>query len=140
MGFRRDVPLVPTLERFVQLVPLADLRNLEASGELSMEELLRSASATIYDKVRARGIPPERVVNPEIYERAVAEQLLGVLAEAGYLGDLDAEAHFVRAEEYLEVRAELAEWDSPRVTDEGIPAVQNPTDPPFMGGAMGRGS
>ena len=138
MGFRRDVPLVPTLERFVQLVPLADLRNLEASGELSMEELLRSASAAIYDKVRARGIPPERVVNAEIYERAVAEQLLGVLAEAGYLGDVDAEVHFARAEEYLAVHPDLAEGDSPRVTDEGIPAVQNPTDPPFMG--MGRGA
>ena len=60
MAFLRDVPLVPTLERFVQLVGRADLRNLEASGELALDELLRSASATIYDKVRARGVADGR--------------------------------------------------------------------------------
>ena len=139
MAFRRDVPLIPTLERFVQLVPLADLRNLEASGELSLEELLRSASATVYDMVRAGGVPPELVLNPQIYEKAVASQVLGLLAEAGHLGDQDAQVHFARVEQHLAVHPELAEGDAPRVTVEGIPAVQNPSDPPFLG-AFGRGT
>ena len=137
MAFLRDVPLVPTLERFVQLVGRADLRNLEASGELALDELLRSASATIYDKVRARGVRPEDVVNPEVYENAVAWQLLAVLAEAGHLAGEDASGHYARVEELLEVRPELSGGDAPRTTSEGVPAVANPTAHPFRG-AFGR--
>lgn len=139
MPFRRDVPLIPTLERFVELAPFADLRNLEASGELSLEEVLRSASATVYDKVKAGGVRPEHVTNPEIYEGAVVSQFLGLLAEAGYLGDQDPQAHFDRADDALRVRPELNEGDAPRVTTEGVPAVENPSEMPFRG-AFGRGS
>ena len=82
MAFRRDVPLVATVERVVQLTGRTDLRNLEASGELNLEDLLRSASATVHDKLQARGVRPEEVTNPEVYENAVAWQFLGVLAES----------------------------------------------------------
>ncbi len=132
MAFRRELPLVPTVERFVQLAGRADLRNLEASGELNLEDLLRSASATVYDKVKALGFQPEDIVNAEIYENAVAWQLLGVLAEAGYLGQEDAQAHFASSERFIhDVHPELAEGDEPRTTAEGIPAVQNATERPF---------
>lgn len=139
MPFRRDFPLIPTLERFVELAPFADLRNLEASGELNLEEVLRSASATVYDKVKAGGVHPERVTNAAIYEGAVVSQFLGLLAEAGYLGDQDPQAHFDRANDALNVRPELDEGDGPRVTTEGIPAVENPSDLPFRG-TFGRGA
>jgi len=125
------------VERVVQLTGRTDLRNLEASGELSLEDLLRSASATVYDKLQARGVRPEDVVNAEVYENAVAWQFLGVLAES--TGTEDPAALFARAEHYFEdVRARMAGGDEPRTATEGIPAVQNPSGHPFRG-AFGRG-
>ena len=139
MSFRRDVPLVPTLERAVQLTFRPDLRNLEASGELRLEDLLLSASATIYDRLAASEVEPEQIVNAVVYERAVAWQFLGVLAEAGLLGDEDAAALFARSDRHFEeVRPRLTDGDVPRTATEGVPAVLNPSDPPF-GGSKGRG-
>ena len=136
MGFRRDTPLVPTVERVVQLTGRTDLRNLEASGELRLEDLLLSASATVYDKLQARGVRPENVVNAEVYENAVAWQFLGVLAES--TGSEDPDALFARSATYFEdVHARLVEGDEPRTATEGIPAVQNPSSAPFLG-ALGR--
>ena len=130
MAFRRDVPLVATVERVVQLTGRTDLRNLEASGELNLEDLLRSASATVHDKLQARGVRPEEVTNAEVYENAVAWQFLGVLAES--TGGEDPDALFARSDRYFEdVRPRLAAGDEPRTAAEGVPAVENPTEPPF---------
>jgi len=138
MAFRREVPLVPTVERVVQLTGRTDLRNLEASGELNLEDLLRSASATVHDKLQARGVRPEEVTNPEVYENAVAWQFLGVLAES--TGREDPDALFARSDRYFEdVRPRLTEGNEPRTAAEGVPAVQNPTDPPLRG-AYGGGA
>ncbi len=140
MAFRRNAPLVATVEQIVQLTGRTDLRNLEASGELDLEDLLRSASNTIHDKLQARGVRPEYVVNEVIYENAVAWQFLGVLAEAGSLGDEEPEALFVRSDRYFEdVRPRLTEGDEPRTATEGVPEVQNASDPPFRS-AFGEGS
>ncbi|MCA8924570.1 MAG: hypothetical protein KDD82_22350 [Planctomycetes bacterium] len=136
MAFRRDEPLVATVERVVQLTGRTDLRNLEASGELDLHDLLRSASSTIHDKLFARGVDPERLVNAFVYENAVAWQFLGVLAEAGSLGSEDPEALFARSAAFFEdVRPRLDEGDGPRTATEGVPAVQNPTAVPFSEGA-----
>ena len=127
MAFRRDVPLVATVERVVQLTGRTDLRNLEASGELNLEDLLRSASATVHDKLQARGVRPEEVTNAEVYQNAVAWQFLGVLAES--TGGEDPDALFARSDRYFEdVRPRL---DEPRTAAEGVPAVENATEPPF---------
>lgn len=132
MAFRRDVPLIPTVERVVQLTGRTDLRNLEASGELNLEDLLRSASNTIHDKLQAAGIRPAEITNPRVYENAVAWQFLGILAEAKALGEEDPESLFGRSDKYFaEVRAQLSFGDEPRTATEGIPAVLNPTDIPF---------
>lgn len=134
MAFRRDVPLVPTVERIVQLTGRTDLENLEASGELALHDLLRSASNTIHDKLVAQGVQPEQLVNAVVYENAVAWQFLGVLAEAGSLGDEAPEALFARSDRYFDgVHPRVAEGDEPRTAAEGVPAVANPTAPPFEG-------
>ncbi len=132
MPFLRDVPLVPSVARVVQLTCRADLANLEASGELVLTDLLRSASNTIHDKLGAQGVRPERVTNPEVYENAVAWQFLGVLAEAGSLGSELPEPLFARSDLYFEgVRPQVDQGDAPRTAAEGVPEVGNATDPPF---------
>lgn len=132
MPFRRNWPLVPSVSRVVQLTGRTDLKNLEASGELALADLLLSASNTIHDKLQARGVRPERVTNPEVYENAVAWQFLGVLAEAGSLGDEQPEPLFARSDRYFEdVRPLLDQGDAPRNATEGVPEVANPTDAPF---------
>jgi hypothetical protein len=128
--FRRNWPLVPSVERVVQLTGRTDLKNLEASGELALADLLLSASNTIHDKLQRRGPPPERIKNPEVYERAVAWQFLGVLAEAGSLGDEQAEPLFARSDKYFEEVWPTLDPDEPAAID-GVPEVLNPTDPPF---------
>lgn len=138
MAFRRDTPLVPTVERVVQLTGRTDLRNLEASGELNLKDLLRSASNTVHDKLQARGIRPAEVVNAEVFENAVAWQFLGVLAETKALGGEDPEALFARSDRYFtDVRAELSFSEAPRTAAEGIPAVRNPTETPFTSALHG---
>lgn len=126
MPFLRDVALVPTVARVVQLTGRTDLKNLEASGELALVDLLRSASNTIHDKLQARGVRPDRVTNAEVYENAVAWQFLAVLAEAGSLGDEQPEPLFARSERYFEdVRPQVDLGDSPRTATEGVPEVMN---------------
>ncbi len=130
MPFLRDVPLVPTVERVVQLTGRTDLGNLEASGELALVDLLRSASNTVHDRLVGRGIQPARVTNPEVCQNAVAWQFLAVLAESGALGEEDPQALVAQADRYFE--------DAFRVLDvggapppDGLPEVANPTDVPF---------
>ncbi len=130
MPFRRNWPLVPSVERVVQLTGRTDLKNLEASGELALADLLLSASNTIHDRLERRGVPPARIRNPEVYERAVAWQFLAVLAESGSLGEEQAEPLFARSDRYFEDVLPILEPDEPVVTD-GVPEVANPTDPPF---------
>ena len=54
-AFQRGVALVPSLARMVQLTGAQDLRNLEASGELRLEDLLVTASDGIFDRLVADG-------------------------------------------------------------------------------------
>lgn len=136
MPFLRDAPLVSTVDQIVQLTGRTDLRNLEASGELDLEDLLLSSSKTIYDRLQAQGVQPGRIKNAHVYENAVAWQFLGVLAESGALGDEDPEALFARSDRYFnDVRPDTG--DAEVATAEGTPAVQNVTAPPFKGALRG---
>lgn len=130
MPFRRNWPLVPSVERVVELTGRTNLRNLEASGELALADLLLSASNTIYERLRGKHVPPERVKNPEAYENAVVWQFLGVLAEAGSLGDEQAAPLFAQSDRYFVDVLPILEPDEP-VAIEGVPEVMNPTDLPF---------
>ena len=130
MPFRRNFPLVPSVARIVQLTTRTDLKNLEASGELNLADALLAASNTIYERLRGKGVTPERLMNPEAYENAVAWQFLGVLAEAGSLGAEQPAPLFAQSDRYFADVLPIVEPDEP-VAIEGVPEVMNPSDPPF---------
>jgi hypothetical protein len=130
MAFSRGTPLVASLERIVQLTGVQDLKNLETSGELALDDLLVTASDAIHDRLVADGIATEQLTNAEVYERAVAFQFLAILAAGGYLGR-DEESESV-TERYLgladrfytQVRPRLQDA-APRRAGGGLPAVFN---------------
>lgn len=131
MTFRRGVALVRSVARVVQLTGALDLRNLEASGELRLDELLVSASDAVYDRLVVDGHDPERLDNPEVYERAVAFQLLGLLAAQGHLDGAE-EAAVVSQRQlaladrfYEQVRPRASGRDVPRTAGEAVPVVRN---------------
>jgi hypothetical protein len=130
--FTRGVPLVPSVARIVQLTGAQDLRNLEASGELKLDDLLVTASDGVFDRLVADGLDPALLTNPEVYERAVAYTFLAVLAAQSYLdGQEDAatvsQRHFALADRFYEqVKPRLAGGQAPRTATEGVPVVRNP--------------
>ena len=132
MSWRRGTPLVPTLVRAVQLTGAQDLRNLEATGELKLEDLLLTASDGVFDRLVADGLDPTALSNPEVYERAVAFLFLGVLAAQSYLdGEEDAgtvaQRHFALSDRFYEqVRPRSQGKPDPRTAIEGLPVVRNP--------------
>ena len=131
MTFRRGVPLVPTVARLVQLTGAQDLKNLEASKELRLTDLLLTASDGVFDRLVADGIDPAELLAPEVYERAVAFTFLGVLAAQSYLdGAEDAatvsQRHFALADKFYEqVRPRTARTGPPRAAGDGLPVVRN---------------
>jgi hypothetical protein len=130
--FARGKALVPTVARVVQLTGAQDLRNLEATGELKLEELLVTASDSVFDHLVSDGVDPVLLVNPEVYERAVAYTFLAVLAAQSYLdGNEDSatvsQRHFALADRfYDQVKPRLARGSEPRTAGEGIPVLRNP--------------
>ena len=129
MAFLRGVALVASVARVVQLTGAQDLRNVE--GELRLEDLLVTSSDSIFDRLVADGLDPTFLANPEVYERAVAFQFLGLLAAQGYLhGQEDAQTveqrHFALSDRFYEqVRPRLRGRDEPRAANEGLPVVRN---------------
>lgn len=143
MVFQRGRALVPSVARVVQLTGAQDLGNLEASGELSLADLLVTASDAVFDRLVADGLDPAGLVNAEVYERAVAYQFLGILAAQAYLAGREpaqevADRQFALADRaYEQVRPRLTRGDDPRTATEGLPVVLNPSPRPFfdLGGA-----
>lgn len=130
MTFRRGVPLVPTVARLVQLTGAQDLKNLEASGELKLPDVLVTASDGIFDRLASDGIDPGALVTPEAYERAVAFTFLGILAAQSYLdGKEDASAassrYFALADRFYEQVRPRAGRSGPRAAGDGLPIVRN---------------
>jgi hypothetical protein len=140
MAFQRGRALVLSVARVVQLTGAQDLKNLEASGELDLADLLVTASDAIFDRLVADGLDPRALANADVYERAVAFQFLGLLAAQAYLDGHEtaqavADRHFALSDRYYEqVRPRLSNGDEPRTATEGVPAVLNPSSGPFFGG------
>lgn len=131
LRFARGVALVPTVKRVVQLTGVQDLKNLESSGELRLEELLLTASDAVFDRLTVDGVDPTTLTNAEVYERAVAYLFLGALAAQAYLdGREDAatvsQRHFELAERFYEqVKPRLTTGREPRTAKDGLPVVVN---------------
>lgn len=131
----RGTALVSTVARVVQLTGRQDLAELEADGELTLTDLLVTASDAIYDQLEADGIDPTKLTNAEVYERAVAWHFLAILVIGGYL-DLQegqdppkneqgqADAYAWSDPYYLRVRPSLSEGDA-NVGGGVVPRVGN---------------
>lgn len=130
--WQRGRPLVSTLARVVQLTGATDLRNLEAQGELSLEDLLVSASDAVLDRAAADGVEG---LPPELFERAVAFQFLGLLAAQGYLAGDDgtegATQRFLALSDryYAHVHARREHDQAGQVRRLGVPRVRNLPSP-----------
>lgn len=138
----RGTALVATVARVVQLTGQTTLAGLELDGELTLTEFLVTASDVIYDRLEADGIDPTTLSNAEVYERAVAYQLLAQLAALGHLTDdgEQAAAPYDRFTAlcdrfYEQVKPKQTGRDDPSRTAGGIPGVANVTCRPIYGGS-----
>ena len=81
MAMTRGTALVATIAAVVDLTGVQDLSNLEADSELTVANLLVSASDAIYDQIEASVIDPTTLTNEEVYERAVASHAIALLVQ-----------------------------------------------------------
>lgn len=133
MGMTRGTALVLTKARLVQLTGVQHLANLEASGELTLTDLLVTASDAIYDQLEGDGSDPTLLTNQTAYERAVAWHFLALVVISGQLrvpgleppknekGQTDPYAW--SDPHYRRVKPQFSSGDAPRHASEGIPAV-----------------
>jgi hypothetical protein len=126
----RGTALVANIAAVVQLTGVNDLALLESGGELTVTDLLTTASDAIYDQIEADGIDPTTLSNQTIYERAVAWHFLAILVQMGYVAvpaglDIPANAYEWSDPYYARVRPKVSGDDAGRIASEGIPAVGN---------------
>lgn len=125
----RGTALVTTVARVVQLTGQQDLANLESSGQLTVTDLLVTASDTIYDRLEGDGVDPTLLTNETAYERAVAWELLSSLFALGYIGE-DPQSDFERAQasverHYAMVKPKTSAADAGRRANEAVPVLGN---------------
>jgi len=132
MGMARGTPLVATTAAVVVLTGQQGIDNIPFAAELTITDLLTTASDVIYDKLEQAGIDPTLLTNQQVYERAVAWHFLSILAEAGLLS-VDGESAQEAADRYelksnryfREVLPKSSEDDVSRMGSESIPRVAN---------------
>lgn len=139
----RGTALVTTKARVVQLTGKQNLDNLTTSLELSLPDLLVTASDAIFDQLESDGHEPGDLENETAYERAVAWHFLALLVIGGYLecpaglnppqNEKGQASAYAWSDPYYEkVRPRFASSDSPSTAPTGIPGVSNLTDEPFF--------
>ena len=100
----RGTALVPTVAGVVALTAHQGLANIPEAAEVTLTDVLVSASDAVYDKIQGQGVDPTTLTNAEVYERCVAWHFLSILAETGVFGDdeNDGARYMARAEAYCE--------------------------------------
>lgn len=148
MGMTRGTALVATVARVVQLTGVQDLADLEGGSELTLTDLLTTASDAIYDQLNRDGEDPTAITNEEVYESAVAWHFLARLVIGGYVplptglnpptnekGQADPYAW--SDPYYARVRPTYAAGtDSPATAGESIPVIRNVSKRPLFGGQL----
>lgn len=136
MGMTRGTALVLTKARLVQLTGIQDLANLETDGELTLTDLLVTASDAIYDQLDGDGIDPTLLTNQTVYERAVAWHFLALLVIGGYVqlpGGLEpprneqgqADPYAWSDPHYKRVQPQVSTGDAPTRAGTAVPKVRN---------------
>lgn len=129
----RGTPLVATIAAVVKLTGQQSLDQIvNLSSELTMTDLLTTASDVIYDKIEQAGIDPTLLTNQQVYERAVAWHFLSILAESGALntggeGPTEtADRYELKSARYFaEVLPKSSADDVSRMGSESIPRIGN---------------
>jgi len=131
MAMTRGTALVATVARVVQLTGRQDLANLETDGELTLTDVLVTASDAIFDQLEANGVDPTALTNQLIYESAVAHHFHALLVLQNYIdppAGRDAPEHAYQwSDPYLERRKPqyAPTGDEARNAAEGVIAVAN---------------
>ena len=125
----RGTALVSTVARVVQLTGAQHLDNLETGGDLTLTDLLVTASDTIYDRLDGDGIDPTLLTNQAVYERAVAWEFLSSLFALGFATNNPSEdyerAHSQVERHYTMARPKSSADDIGRRANEAVPIVAN---------------
>lgn len=134
MGMTRGTPLVADIAAVVVLTGQQGLAAIPVASELTMTDLLTSASDFIYDKLDHAGIDPTVLSNQTVYERAVAWHFLSLLAENGDLtvgGETATESagRYQRRSDdmFASVQPKSTATDMPNVGDTFLPRIGNVT-------------
>lgn len=85
MAWTKGTPLVATVAELRQLTALTDLGNLESDGELTLTNVLTSASDELYVYLEDQGVDPAALTNSADFKRAVAMHAVGMLTLAGQI-------------------------------------------------------
>jgi len=129
VGMTRGTPLVANVAAVVQLTGQQNLANLEADSELTLTDLLTTASDAIYDQLEQHGIDPTALTNEEVYEEAVTWNFLARLAILGYLPVPESKAPpdspYDWSDPYFKRSRPKTSSDDPRTATEGLPVVGN---------------
>lgn len=130
MAMTRGTALVATVARVVQLTGRQDLANLEADGELTLTDLLVTASDAVYDHIDAGPNDPTLLTNEEVYERAVAWYFYATLVLNNYLAPPEGREAPTDAWEWARphfeaVRGKTTAEDAGRHSGEGVPSIAN---------------
>ena len=141
MGMTRGTPLVATVAAVVKLTGQQDLDDVvNADSELTITDLLTTASDVIYDKIDQTGFDPTLLSNEVVYERAVAWHFLSILAESGVLStggesaQETADRYEAKSSRYFsEVLPKSTATDVGRMGSENLPRIANIHKKPKMG-------
>ena len=136
MAMTRGVALVANIAAVVALTSEQDLSNLEAGSELTVANLLVTASDAIFDQLRADNVDPTLLTNEEVYERAVAWHALAILVIRKYIplpegleppkNDLGHADPYTWSDIYYSrVRPELSTGDEPSRAGQVVPRIAN---------------
>lgn len=127
----RGSALVASIAAVVKLTGVQGLSSLEDAGELTVADLLKSASDIVYDRLEGDGIDPTALTNQTAYEQTVAWEFCSILGESGYLpqaeGDEDGLSRYrARAERHYKlVRPKTSDADMGRRANEAVPGLAN---------------
>lgn len=138
MAMTRGASLVSSLREVSQLT--GQVTKGLASADLSLGDILISASDAVYDRLEGDGIDPT-TLESDPFKRVVAWHFLGILAMSGALRTAaeDPESvssrYFGLADKYYaEAPTRTSSADDPRRAGEGIPSLAN-----FEGGWVFQG-
>lgn len=126
----RGTALVANVGHVARLTGQAGLAALETDGELTVPQLLVTASDAIYDRLEVDGVDPSALTNAERYERAVAFTFLALVAprlRAGNETPQEATDRYTAlADRFYEAVKPRASTSTAEKTLGAVPAVWNP--------------